>query len=299
MTAHVDRHRTILPWYRTLLARRFGRVLLHIALITTGVTFLMPFWWMLATALKPKPAVFRVPPLWLPIQDPSTWDRLYWENFGRAVGFIPFVQYLYNTLFIAGLASLGVLVTAPMVAYSLSRINWPGRNILFGLTVATLFLPFYITIIPLFLVYRNLGLIGTPWPLIIPHWVGGAFYIFLLRQFFMTIPQELSEAARIDGANELRIFAQIILPLAKPALATVALFQFLASWREFFGPLIYLNRKETFTLSLGLTQFRSEFDVEWPMLMAASVLVTFPVIALFFFTQRQFVQGITLTGIKG
>lgn len=299
MAATTQTHRTILPWYRSASARLGGRGLLHLALAASGLTFLMPFWWMVATALKPKPAVFRVPPLWLPIQDPSSWDRLYWENFPNAVAFIPFVQYLYNTLFIAVLASLGVFITAPMVAYSLARINWPGRRILFGLTVATLFLPFYITIIPLFLVYRNLGLIGTAWPLIIPHWIGGAFYIFLLRQFFMTIPQELTEAARIDGASEFRIYGRIILPLAKPALATVVLFQFLASWREFFGPLIYLNRKENFTLSLGLTQFRSEFDVEWPMLMAASTLVTFPVIALFFFTQRQFVQGITLTGIKG
>jgi multiple sugar transport system permease protein len=293
-------HQTVLPWYRAAPFRLLSRGLVHLALLGIGVTFLLPFWWMVATALKPKRAVFQIPPLWFPFQDTSVWDRLYWEHFPAAVNFIPFGLYLQNTLFIAVMSCVGVFLSAPLVAYGLSRIRWPGRDVLFALTIATLFLPSAVTIIPLFLIWRTLDLVGTPWPLIIPHWVGGgAFFIFLLRQFFMTIPQELSEAARIDGAGELRIYAQIILPLAKPALATVVLFQFLMSWREFFGPLIYLSRRETYTLSLGLTQFRSEWDVEWPMLMAASVLITFPVIVLFFFTQKQFVQGITLTGIKG
>jgi multiple sugar transport system permease protein len=299
MAAHAEAHRTILPWYRSASIRRAQQGLVHVVLAGIGVTFLMPFWWMVVTSLKPKIAVFRIPTLWVPWQDLSTWDRLYWENYPGAVTFIPFAQYLSNTLFIALMSAVGVLISAPPVAYSLSRINWPGRNILFSLTIATLFLPQAVTFIPLFLIFRSMGLDGTPWPLIITHWVGGPFFIFLLRQFFMTIPQELSEAARMDGAGEFRTYWQIILPLAKPALATVMLFQFLNSWREFFGPLIYLKRKETFTLSLGLTQFRSEFDVEWPMLMAASVLITGPVIVLFFFAQKQFIQGITLTGIKG
>jgi multiple sugar transport system permease protein len=297
--APAARHVAVTAWHRTPQGRLALWILLHVFLIAIGLTFLMPFWWMVATSLKPKTAIYHIPPLWLPFQAPDVWDRLVWENYPRAVQFIPFFTYLKNTLVIAVLAALGTFVSCPPVAYSLARIRWPGRNILFGLTLATLFLPYQVTLIPLFLVFRTLGWVGTPLPLIVPHWLGGAFYIFLLRQFFMTIPQELTDAARIDGASEFRIYWNIMLPLAKPALATVIVFEFLRAWRDFLGPLIYLNRKELYTLSLGLQQFRSEFDVEWAMLMAASVLITFPVIIVFFFAQRTFIRGITLTGIKG
>jgi multiple sugar transport system permease protein len=276
-------------------------VLKHLGLLILGVSFLIPFWWMVATSLKPNTAVFHVPPLLLPIQDPVAWNELVWSNYPRAFTFTrpPFTVFIWNTIVIAALAVAGTLFSSPMAAYGLSRIRWPGRGILFGLTLSTLFLPAFVTLIPLFLIYRVFGWIGTPLPLIVPHWFGDAFFIFLLRQFFMTIPQELSEAARIDGAGELRIYTGIILPLAKPALASVALFEFLNRWRDFFGPLIFLTRKETYTISLGLNFYRYEYDTEWGLMMAMSVCVTLPIIILFFFVQRTFIQGITLTGIKG
>jgi multiple sugar transport system permease protein len=276
-------------------------ILKHVALLALGISFLIPFWWMLATSLKPNTAIFHVPPLLLPIQDPEAWDRLVFGNYPRAFSFTrpPFTTFIWNTIVIAGLAMAGTLFSSPLAAYGLSRIRWPGRGILFGITLSTLFLPAFVTLIPLFLIYRTFGWIGTPLPLIVPHWFGDAFFIFLLRQFFMTIPLELSEAARIDGAGELRIYTHIILPLAKPALASVALFEFLARWRDFFGPLIFLTRKETYTISLGLNFYRYEYDTEWGLMMAMSVCVTLPIIILFFFVQRTFIQGITLTGIKG
>jgi len=278
-----------------------GSVLKHALLIAIGLSFLIPFWWMVATSLKPNYAVFHEPPLLLPIQDPSTWDVLVWSNYPRAFTFTrpPFTTFIFNTLVIAGLAMVGALISSPLAAYGLARVRWPGRGILFGLTLSTLFLPAFVTLIPLFLTYRQFGWIGTNLPLIVPHFFGDAFFIFLLRQFFMTIPQELSEAARIDGASELRIYRSIVLPLAKPALATIALFQFLNSWRDFFGPLIFLTKKETYTISLGLSFYRFEYDTEWGMMMAMSVCVTLPIIILFFLVQRTFIQGITLTGIKG
>lgn len=220
-------------------------------------------------------------------------------NYPDAVTYIPFFLYLRNTLTIAVLATIGSVISCSLVAYSLARIPWPGRNILFIATVATLMLPFQVTLIPLFLVFKNLGWVGSFKPLIIPHFFGSALYIFLLRQFFMTLPMELSEASRIDGASEFRIYRSIILPLAKPALATVAIFEFIARWRDYLGPLIYLNDQQHFTLSLGLYQYSSQYGREWGMLMAASVLITLPIILLFFFMQKTFVQGIALTGIKG
>ena len=282
-----------------LVRRAALRMLLHVALVAAGSTFVMPFLWMLMTSLKPKTAIYVIPPIWVPLQAPDLWPSLVWENYPAAVQYIPFFLYVRNTLIIALATVVGVLFSCPLVAYSLARIRWFGRNVLFITTIATMMLPFHVTMIPLFMVFHQLGWVGTFLPLIVPSFFGMPFFIFLLRQFFMTIPPELSDAARMDGAGEFGIYARIILPLIKPALATIALFDFLARWREFIGPLIYLNRKEMYTISLGLEQFRSEFDVEWALLMAASTLVTLPVIVLFLFTQRTFIQGITLTGLKG
>ena len=290
-----------MPWYRVPAVNRALRLLRHLILLCLGVSFLLPFWWMVATSLKPKYAMFRLPPLLFPWQDPSTWDILVWSNYPNSFVFTkpPFTVFIFNTIVIAGLATVGALIANPLAAYGLSRIRWPGRGILFAITISTIFLPFYVTMIPLFLVFRTLGWVGTPLPLIVPAFFGSPFFIFLLRQFFLTIPQELSEAARIDGASELRIFGNVILPLAKPALATIALFEFLAAWRDFLGPLLYLNRKEQYTVSLGMNFFRMEYDTEWGLMMAMAVVITVPIIILFFFTQRTFIQGITLTGIKG
>lgn len=267
-------------------------VLTHLALIPFAFVFILPFLWMLSTSLKSNTQLFVYPPILVPI--PAAW-----ENYPTAVVYIDFFLYLRNTLIIAISATIGAVISCSLVAYSLARIPWPGRNFLFILTVATLMLPFQVTLIPLFLVFKGLGWVGDFRPLIIPHFFGGALYIFLLRQFFMTIPMELSEAAHIDGASELRIYWSVIMPLAKPALATVAIFEFIARWRDYLGPLIYLNDQSLYTLSLGIYEYRSQYGAEWGLLMAASVLITLPIVLLFFFLQKTFVQGITLTGIKG
>ncbi len=267
-------------------------ILAHFALLPAALVFLIPFFWMLSTSLKPDTQLYSYPPVWIP-SPPN------WFNYPNATTYITFWLYLRNTTIIAVGATVGALLSCSLVAYSLARINWPGRNLLFVFTVATLMLPFQVTMIPLFIVFKNLGWVGDFRPLIVPHFFGGALYIFLLRQFFMTIPMALSEAARMDGASEVRIYASIIMPLVKPALATVAIFEFIARWRDYIGPLIYLKDQSLYTLSLGLYEYSSQYGREWGLLMAASVMMTLPIVTLFFFLQKTFVQGITLTGIKG
>jgi multiple sugar transport system permease protein len=267
-------------------------ILTHILLIPAALIFLLPFLWMLSTSLKPDAQLFAYPPIWLP-------SPLQWENYPESVSYVPFFTYLKNTLIISLSSMVGVVISSSLAAYSLSRIQWPGRHILFLITIATLMLPFQVTLIPVFLVFSRLGWVGDFRPLILPQFFGYAYYIFLLRQFFMTIPFELSEAAHIDGASEWRIFWSVILPLAKPALATVAVFQFIRSWTDYLNPLIYLNDQNLYTLQLGLQQYSSQYGREWGLLMAAAVLITLPPIIIFFLTQRTFVQGVTLTGIKG
>jgi multiple sugar transport system permease protein len=276
--------RTVKGWVRS--------TLIHMALIPAAAIFLLPFLWMLSTSLKSDTQLFAYPPIWIP-------NPLQWLNYPRAVTYVPFFTYLRNTLIIAIGSMIGATFSSSLVAYSLARIRWPGRHILLLLTIATLMLPYQVTIIPVFLVFKHLGWVGDFRPLILPQFFCVAYYIFLLRQFFTSIPQELSEAARIDGANELRIYWSIVMPLAKPALAVVAIFQFIRSWTDYLGPLIYLNDQNLYTLQLGLYQYSGEHGREWGLLMAAAVLITLPPIVIFFLTQRTFVQGVTLTGIKG
>ena len=271
---------------------RIRGIAIHIALIPAAFVFLLPFLWMLSTSLKPDSQLYAYPPIWIP-------NPLEWANYPKTVTYVPFFLYLRNTLIISLSSMVGVVFSSALAAYSLARIRWPGRQILFLMTIATLMLPFQVTLIPVFLVFKNLGWVGDFRPLILPQFFGYAFYIFLMRQFFMSIPQELSEAAYIDGANEFRIFWSVVLPLAKPALATVAVFQFIRSWTDYLNPLIYLNDQNLYTLQLGLQQYSSQYGREWGLLMAAAVLITLPPIIIFFLTQRTFVQGVTLTGIKG
>ncbi|CAN5871373.1 carbohydrate ABC transporter permease [soil metagenome] len=281
------------PWLSPKRVRGWLRSLLtHAALIPAAIIFLLPFLWMLSTSLKTDEQLFVFPPIWIP-------HPIAWWNYPNTVTYITFFLYLRNTLIVALTATIGELVACSLTAYSLARINWPGRQILFIITVATLMLPFQVTLIPLFILFTNIGWVGDFRPLIIPHFFGSGLYIFLLRQFFMTIPMELSEAARMDGASEFRIYWSILLPLAKAALATVAIFEFIARWRDYLGPLIYLSDQKLFVLSLGLYEYSSQYGREWGLLMAASVLITLPIILLFFFLQKVFVQGIALTGIKG
>ncbi|MCC6446203.1 MAG: carbohydrate ABC transporter permease [Armatimonadetes bacterium] len=264
----------------------------HLALAGCGIFFFLPFYWLVSTSLKTDTQVFAQPPVWIP-------HPLVWENYPKALNYIPFLNYLKNTLFICIVSVAGTLLSCSLVAYSLSRIRWPGRDIVFIVLIATLMLPGQVTMIPVFSIFKWLGWIDTFLPLTVPAFMGNAFFIFLLRQFFMTIPLELSDAGRIDGCSELGLYWRLLLPLAKPALATVALFTFMGAWNDFMGPLIYLNDETKYTLSQGLQQFVSQHGAEWSMLMAASTVMVVPIIVLFFFTQRTFIQGITLTGIKG
>jgi multiple sugar transport system permease protein len=264
----------------------------HVLLLALGLFFFLPFYWLVSTSLKADSEVFAMPPVWIP-KSPQ------WGNFARAVTYVPFGMYLKNTLEICVLSVIGAVASSSLVAYSLSRLRWPGRDTLFLVLVATMMLPGQVTMIPVFAIFRTLGWIDTIKPLVVPHFLGTAFYIFMLRQFFMTIPFELSDAARIDGCSEWDIYRRVILPLSRPALATVALFTFINAWNDFGGPLLYLNDERKATLSLGLQQFVSQHGAEWSLLMAASTLMTVPIIVLFFLAQRTFIQGITLTGIKG
>jgi len=239
-------------------------------------------------------ATIRVPPVWR------------WENYQKAVtykseqlGYIPFIRYGKNTLYIAILSVLGTVLSNSLIAYGFARINWPGRNIAFALTIATMMIPFPVLMVPVYVVFKTLGWVGSPKPLWVPAFFGSAFNIFLLRQFFMSLPFELSDAAKIDGCSEFRIFRDILLPLAKPALSVVALFNFMYVWNDFLGPLIYLTDQKTYTLAYGLQAYQSQQGgTQWPLLMAASTLVVLPVILIFFLAQKSFIQGITVTGMK-
>jgi multiple sugar transport system permease protein len=232
---------------------------------------------------------------------PDIWPNPFrWSNYPDVFAEIPLWRYTWNTTQIAVLTTVGVVVSCVPVAYALSRMRWRGRQAAFLLVLSTIMLPFQVTVIPLYVLFVKFGWIGTLKPLIIPSFFGDAFTIFLLRQFFMTIPEELSDAARVDGASEFQIMTKVIVPLAKPAIAAVALFQFLYAWNDFFAPLLYLGENnQLWTLAIGLSEFRSQFHVQWNLTMAASVLFMLPVIVLFFLAQRVFIQGVTLTGVKG
>jgi multiple sugar transport system permease protein len=277
---------------RRRLAALMRSVATHLELIVLGALFALPFLWLLSTSLKPPSQLFKLPPEWIP--QPFTWS-----NYVRALTFIPFFRYLGNTVYIALFNVVASVASCSLAAYGFARIRWPGRNILFFVLISTLMIPYSVTLIPTFIIFRNLGWVGTPHPLTIPALTGNAFFIFLLRQFYLTIPDELSAAARIDGANEFQIYWRIILPLARPALAVVALFTFIANWNDFLGPLVYLNDKDQYTLAIGMYGFLSRVRTEWGPLMAAATVMITPIIVLFFLAQRTFIQGITLTGIKG
>jgi len=270
----------------------FQQVAIYGLLVALGALFALPFVWLVSTSLKIDSQLFVMPPIWIP-------GPIKWNNYRKALGYIPFWLYFKNTLTIAVPSTIGMLVSSSLVAYGFARIQWPGRDVVFILVLATMMLPYQVTMIPLFIVFRNLGWIGTFKPLILPSFFGGPFYIFLLRQFYLTLPMELSDAAKIDGCSELGIYRRIILPLSKPALSTVALFSIMAYWNDFLAPLIYLEDDSKYTLALGLQQFQRQFGMEWAMLMATSVVITLPIIVLFFLTQKTFVQGIALTGMKG
>ena len=257
-----------------------------------GLAYVFPLYWMVVTALKTDAEIFLVPPTLIPAAPQ-------WQNFLASTTYIPFWLYMRNTAIVSGMTIVGTAIPCSLIAYGFARLHWPGRNIVFLIYLSTIMLPAQVTMIPLYIVFRQFGWVGTFLPLIIPAFFGNALYVFLLRQFLMTIPKELSDAARIDGAGELGIFWRIMLPLLKPALATVALFTFVGAYRDFLGPLIYLTNQDQWTISLGLKMFQNMYGAQWQLMMAASALTMIPTMALFFLTQRTFIEGIALTGIKG
>jgi multiple sugar transport system permease protein len=265
----------------------------HSIAIVISAVFVLPFIFILLTALMTQQQALTTH-LW-----PSPFQ---WGNFARVFSEIPLIRYTYSTLVYAVLATIGVVASSIPVAYALSRMSWRGRNVAFLLVISTLMLPVQVTIVPLYVVFVRLHWVGSLKPLIVPAFFGDAFTIFLLRQFFLTIPQELSDAARVDGGGEFQIMTRVIMPLAKPAIAAVALFQFLYCWNDFFGPLLYTgSNPKIWTLAVGLAQYSETVhrSVLWNIQMAASVLFMLPVILLFFLAQRAFVEGVTLTGVKG
>ena len=272
--------------------RWVSQALAHLLVGGVGLLFVFPFVWMVLCSFKSTREIMDIPPTVLPQQ----WV---FGNYHEAVTAIPFFRYTLNTVLISGGCVAGTVFSCSLVAFSFSRVRWRGREALFVLVLSTMLLPSEVTLIPLYIVFKTLGWVGTYAPLMVPSLFGSAFYIFLLRQFFRTIPPELDEAARIDGAGYLTIFVRIVLPLARPALAVVVVLTFLQKWTDFLGPLIYLNDPDTYTLSLGLQQFQSAHSTEWGPLMAASTLFMLPVIVLFALAQKTFISGITLGGLKG
>jgi ABC-type glycerol-3-phosphate transport system permease component len=277
--------------------RDASRTLLYAVAVVTSILFLLPFYWTVASSLKHVTEIFLFPPTWVPAVPQ-------WDNYAEVWRRVPFGRFMINSLEITILSVLGTVLTSSLVAYSFARFRYPGRDVFFMLTLSTMMLPYEVTLIPQYLMFNRLGWLDTFLPLIVPFWFGGnAFSIFLMRQFFMTIPRDLDDAARIDGANFLRIFWNVLLPLSGPVLATLAVIGFINHWNDFLGPLIYLDSRTNFTIALGLRYFQSVSGLGGePMhhlLMAASVTFTLPCIVIFFLSQRYFVRGIVLSGVKG
>lgn len=282
--------------WQTMAVATSRYVVAYGVLILLSGVFLLPLLWMLSVSVQDVEGVFAQPFRWIP-------EQPRWENFREAVTMFPFGRYLANTTIITFSVVLLTLLSSSLVAYGFSRMRFRGRNLLFALCLSTMMLPGQVTMIPLYVAFARLGWVDTWYPLIVPALFGSPFYIFLLRQFFLTIPREYDEAAVLDGAGKLRIYWSIILPLARPALATVALFSFVGTWNDFFGPLIYINTPEKATLTLGLQMLKSQIvgtgTVQWHILMAASLLVMLPNVVVFFLAQKHFVKGLQMGGLRG
>jgi len=288
LDAHQPVHQT-----RHLAMKRVQRVVLYAALIGLSIIFLMPLIWLVTTSLKSQGEVFAHPPVWIP-------EALRWENYQDAVSRAPLWTWLRNTATVAVLAVIGNVVTSSLVAYGFARLDFPFKGPLFVLLLSTMMLPDVILLVPQFILFREFGWIDTLLPLVVPPFFGGgAFNIFLVRQFYLTIPRDFDDAARLDGASNWQIWRQIMLPLSAPALTAVAIFSFVHHWNDFMGPLIYLQSEDKKTLALGLRAFISPTDASWNISMAASMFLVVPVLLIFFFGQRYFIRGVAMTGITG
>lgn len=271
--------------------QRIQHALIHVILIACAAVMFIPLAWTISTSLKDVSQIYLFPPKWIP-------EPVRWQNYRDAVTAIPFVRYFFNTLFVTVLSIVGKVFSVTLVAFAFSRLQWWGRDTLFLVMLSTLMLPPHITLIPQFILFKQLGWIDTFLPLIVPDFFGGPFLTFLVRQFFMSIPFDLDDAARIDGCSSFGVYWRIIMPLSIPAIIAVIILVFNNSWNDFLHPLIYLQSSDKFTLALGLRLFQGEASTSWHLLMAASVLTMMPVLLLFFVAQRYFIQGVVFTGVK-
>jgi ABC-type glycerol-3-phosphate transport system permease component len=273
---------------------RIQAIAVHAVLLTGAIIVFIPFAWMISTSLKPPYQVKVFPPIWIP-------NPIVWSNYITAVTIfpIPFWIFVYNSLYMSLLTTVGTVMSNSIVAFAFARLRFPGNRVLFLIVLSTMMLPGQVTMIPLFLLFSRLGWVNTYNPLIVPAFFGYAYFVFLLRQFYTTIPHELDDAARIDGCGVLGLFFRIMLPLAKPALGITAIFSFSWAWNDFLGPLIYLSKMETFPLAIALSYLRATYRVLWAELMVVSMIAMLPPVLLFFIAQRSYIQGIVITGVKG
>jgi ABC-type glycerol-3-phosphate transport system permease component len=278
-------------WQSQRLQRRVTHALTHIILISGAIVMVLPFLWMLSTSFKAPGKTFVYPPEWLP-------NPFVWENYPEMWSALPFGRFFLNSVKIASLATIGQLVTCSMAAFAFSILKFRGRDILFLLLIATLMIPYQVTLIPTFILFSKLGWVGTHLPLWVPAFWGGAFGTFLLRQFYLTIPIDLAESARIDGASIWQIFRYIYVPLSGPAMAALAIFTFMWSWNDLLNPLIYVTELDQLTLTIGLSFFQNQYGGKWTLMMAGAVVSILPILVIFFFAQKYFIQGIAMTGLK-
>jgi len=271
---------------------KFNKFLIYIVLTIGAFICIIPFLWMFSTSLKEPSEVLLFPPKWIP-------SKIMWSNYKEVFNFLPFLAFIKNSVIVTFASMLGQVISSSLVGFGFGRMRFPGRDTLFMIMLSTLMLPYAVTMIPVYIIFRDLGWLNTFRPLIVPAFLGNPFYIFLLRQFIMTIPMELDEAAKIDGCSSLRIFYQIIMPLCKPVLIAIIVFSFVGSWNDFLAPLIYLNDIEKYTIAVGLRMFQGQYGSYFHLLMAASTIALLPVLVIFFFAQKYFIEGITLTGLKG
>lgn len=274
---------------KTSVNRQSKKMLSYVLMTIIGIILLIPLLWMVFTSLKPMEEIVRYPPTFFP-------EKIVWENYLDTIAAFPFWRYARNTLFITVLVVIGNVLSNSFIAYGFAKLDFPGKKLMFALILSTMMIPGFVTMIPQYVLFSKIGWVGTYLPLIVPSFFGNAFNIFLMRQFYLSINNELIEAAEIDGANHLYIWSHLMLPLTKPALITIAINSFNAAWNDFLGPLLYIQDQEKYTLQIGLQVFQNQATTQWNYLMAGATLVLIPTILLFFFAQRYFIEGMDLTG---
>ncbi|HCI0794720.1 TPA: carbohydrate ABC transporter permease [Enterococcus faecium] len=274
---------------KTSVNRQTKKILSYVLMTVIGIILIIPLLWMVFTSLKPMEEIVRYPPTFFP-------EKIVWENYLDTIAAFPFWRYARNTLFITVLVVIGNVLSNSFIAYGFAKLDFPGKKLMFALVLSTMMIPGFVTMIPQYVLFSKIGWVGTYLPLIVPSFFGNAFNIFLMRQFYLSINNELIEAAEIDGANHLYIWSHLMLPLTKPALITIAINSFNAAWNDFLGPLLYIQDQEKYTLQIGLQVFQNQATAQWNYLMAGATLVLIPTILLFFFAQRYFIEGMDLTG---